>query len=70
MTLTGGGPETFQEISLTHIANLEKFIGLRHDLKKVDQSGLSLARLFLRGAWSGFYKDPEDWQDVAILTIA
>lgn len=34
----------------------------------IDQSGLKLARPFLRGAWSGYYPDPEDSQDAAILT--
>ena len=31
-------------------------------------SGLRYAKPFLRGAWSGFYSDPQDGQDVAILT--
>lgn len=33
----------------------------------IDQSGLKLVRPFLRGAWSGYYPNPEDSQDVAIL---
>lgn len=34
----------------------------------IGRAGLKLARPFLRGAWSGYYPDPEDSQDVAILT--
>ena len=30
-------------------------------------SGMRYAKPFLRGAWSGFYSDPQDGQDVAIL---
>lgn len=33
----------------------------------IDQTGLRLARPFLHGGWSGYYPDPEDSQDVAIL---
>jgi hypothetical protein len=31
-------------------------------------SGLRLARPYLKGAWSGFHAEPDDGQDVAILT--
>ena len=31
------------------------------------ESQLTLARDFVRGAWSGFYPDPEDGQDAFIL---
>jgi ubiquinone/menaquinone biosynthesis C-methylase UbiE len=33
-------------------------------------SGMRYAKPFLRGAWSGFYPDPQDGQDVAILAPA
>ncbi|TDN67206.1 methyltransferase family protein [Paraburkholderia sp. BL10I2N1] len=32
------------------------------------RSGLRYAKPFLKGAWSGFYPDPQDGQDVVILT--
>lgn len=34
----------------------------------VQRSGMRYAKPFLKGSWSGFYPDPEDGQDVAILT--
>ena len=34
----------------------------------VQTSGLSYAKPFLTGSWSGFYSEPQDGQDVAILT--
>lgn len=33
-------------------------------------TGMRYAKPFLRGAWSGFYEDPQDGQDVAILAAA
>jgi SAM-dependent methyltransferase len=33
----------------------------------VAECGLSYAKPFLRGSWSGFYSDPQEGQDVAIL---
>jgi SAM-dependent methyltransferase len=35
----------------------------------VKRSGLRYSRPFLRGAWSGFYKDPDEGQDVALLEL-
>jgi SAM-dependent methyltransferase len=35
----------------------------------IKDAGLALNRDFLRGAWSGFFSEPEDGQDVMILTI-
>jgi SAM-dependent methyltransferase len=36
----------------------------------IGSTGLRYAKPFLRGAWSGFYPDPQDGQDVAILARA
>ena len=33
----------------------------------IASTDLRYAKPFLRGAWSGFYSDPQDGQDVAIL---
>jgi SAM-dependent methyltransferase len=33
----------------------------------IDDSGLIMERDFLRGAWSGYYADPEDGQDAMVL---
>src|SRR6266540_5751168 len=33
----------------------------------IKDAGLALNRDFLRGAWSGFFSEPEDGQDVMIL---
>jgi ubiquinone/menaquinone biosynthesis C-methylase UbiE len=33
----------------------------------INDAGLELKRNFLRGSWSGFYKEPEDGQDAMIL---
>ncbi len=33
-------------------------------------AGLRLARPLLKGAWSGYYSDPDDGQDVAIIALA
>ncbi|WP_316189368.1 glycosyltransferase [Bradyrhizobium sp. SZCCHNS1054] len=35
----------------------------------ISESGLKLARPFLRGLWSGLYADGDDGQDVAILKV-
>ena len=35
----------------------------------IGESGLKLARSYLKGLWSGLYPDGDDGQDVAVLTI-
>ncbi len=35
----------------------------------IDESGLRLARPFIRGQWSGLFPDSDDGQDVALLTV-
>jgi len=35
----------------------------------IDESGLKLARPYLKGLWSGLYADGDDGQDVAVLRI-
>ena len=37
--------------------------------RMVSEAGLEMKREFLRGAWSGYYTNPEDGQDVMILGI-
>lgn len=36
MLLTGGGPDTFDAIAAAHLANIERFIGLRPDLSVLE----------------------------------
>lgn len=38
--------------------------------RMVEDSGLRFAREFVRGAWSGYYDDPEDGQDGIVLVRA